>query len=142
MWLALRPVYTSERQQKQEEALLLGEKTASQVKEIGQYVQSQSGILEKLLWFLNRAVYRSTAQPVRSRCKRPHTKLHVLFFRPRDIPLPLASCVNVTCSHSTLFFFSQEATAPSGNSVRKFGPRAHCASAIGEHVTLQDHVDV
>ena len=71
----------------------LDKKTAGQVKEIGQYAQSQSGILEKSLWFLNRAVYRSIARPVRSRCKRPHRKLHVLFFRPPGIPLPLA-CVN------------------------------------------------
>ena len=71
----------------------LGEKTASQAKEIGQYAQSHSGILEKSLRFLNRAVYRSTARSVRSRCKRPHRKLHVLFFRPPGIPLPLA-CVN------------------------------------------------
>ena len=34
----------------------LGEKTASQAKEIGQYVRSKSSILEKLLWFLNQAV--------------------------------------------------------------------------------------
>ena len=71
----------------------LDKKTAGQAKEIGQYAQSQSGILEKSLWFLNRAVYRSIARPVRSRCKRPHRKLYVLFFRPPGIPLPLA-CVN------------------------------------------------
>ena len=71
----------------------LDKKTAGQAKEIGQYAQSQSGIFEKSLWFLNRAVYRSIARPVRSRCKHPHRKLHVLFFRPPGIPLPLA-CVN------------------------------------------------
>ena len=58
----------------------LGEKTASRAKEIGQYAQSQSGILEKSLRFLNRAVYRSTARSVPSQCKCPHRKLHVLFF--------------------------------------------------------------
>ena len=57
----------------------LDKKTAGQAKEIGQYAQSQSGILEKSLWFLNRAVCRSIARPVRSRCKRPNRKLHVFF---------------------------------------------------------------